>query len=253
MQIENTTAMIPPPIEPDPDRDHSTKITINLSMDEMATTQEIPPQSMTPRSLYFAYGSNLSFTQMRLRCTGNPDRSSKPIAIARLDHWRWLICQAGYANVVPPAALRVSKEFEDFGDEVPVSGDEDAVFGVLFDMDVADEKLLDVHEGVDHHAGPSQHPDRVPVSVRPTEQGQGDYNKWYVPATVTTWLDEEHQRRWGGDVVNILVYVDENRARVSAPKVEYISRMNRAIREAETIGFPKKWAEDVMRKSIPLV
>jgi hypothetical protein len=40
--------------------------------------------------------------------------------------------------------------------------------------------------------------------------------------------------------------------RLGFPRDEYIPRMNRAIREAESIGFPKHWADDVMRKSIPL-
>ncbi|EAW10888.1 gamma-glutamylcyclotransferase family protein [Aspergillus clavatus NRRL 1] len=210
-----------------------------------------------PRPLYFAYGSNLSPTQMRLRCTANPARSAKPLAIARLDHWRWMICQAGYANVLPPAGLRVGQQVRD-GEHVPVSGAQDAVFGVLYAMDPDDEFLLDGYEGVDHAAPGSRGSGPVPVEVRPREQGVGDYNKWYVPAVVARWLDED-PARWvpgvgesGASVVTVLVYVDENRVRLGPPKEEYIPRMNRAIREAEAIGFPKEWADEVMRKSIPL-
>ncbi|RHZ53363.1 gamma-glutamylcyclotransferase family protein [Aspergillus thermomutatus] len=219
---------------------------------------ETPPPTLRP--LYFAYGSNLSFTQMRLRCTHNPTLSSKPVAIARLDHWRWMICQAGYANVLPPAELRIGRQFSE-GGEVPVSGSEDAVFGVLYEMDPADELLLDGYEGVDHAAGPSRVGGKVSVEIRPREQGVGDYNKWYLPATVTRWLDEEQRvLRMGAaavagsapQVTTVLVYVDEERVRLGYPKDEYIPRMNRAIREAESIGFPKHWANEVMRKSIPL-
>lgn len=204
-----------------------------------------------PRALYFAYGSNLSFTQMRMRCRHNPDLSSRPVAIARLDHWRWLICQAGYANVVPPAGLRVGPQIDE-GDAVPVSGEEDTVFGVLYEMDEADETLLDGYEGVDVQAPPSRQAEKVPVAVRPKEQARGSYNKWYVPATVVQWLDEEQRRRWeNGPQTTTLVYVDEENVRVDQPKAEYIPRMNRAMTEAESIGFPKKWVDEVMRNFIP--
>ncbi|GFF28108.1 hypothetical protein IFM61606_10094 [Aspergillus udagawae] len=234
-----------------------------LLKDEIITTavavSETPPPP-TLRPLYFAYGSNLSFTQMRLRCKHNPTLSSKPVAIARLDHWRWMICQAGYANVLPPAELRIGHQLSE-GDEVPVSGPEDDVFGVLYEMDPEDEFLLDGYEGVDHAAGPSRLGDKVSVEIRPREQGRGDYNKWYVPATVTRWLDEEQRvlrmgatavAGSGPQVTTVLVYVDEERVRLGFPRDEYIPRMNRAIQEAESIGFPKHWADDVMRKSIPL-
>ncbi|KAL5366326.1 hypothetical protein BJX96DRAFT_31373 [Aspergillus floccosus] len=239
------------PQDASPATDAKTTITIS-------TTDPVDPStSTTPRrALYFAYGSNLSFTQMRQRCTQNPLLSSRPVALARLNHWRWLICQPGYANVVPPPALRIGHQARD-GDEVPVSGAEDAVFGVLYEMDAADERLLDGYEGVDHAAAPVTPGDcPVPVDVRPREQGCGDYNKWYVPATVVKWLDEAQRVRWedvlGDGTVPTLVYVDELRVRSAPPKEEYVPRMNRAIREAETLGFPKGWADEVMRKWIPL-
>src|SRR5690606_3390878 len=53
-----------------------------------------------PRTLYFAYGSNLSYTQMRKRCSSDPEISAKPVGIARLDNWRWIVCARGYANVI---------------------------------------------------------------------------------------------------------------------------------------------------------
>ncbi|KAE8351549.1 hypothetical protein BDV28DRAFT_136838 [Aspergillus coremiiformis] len=256
MHIQSTTT-INTPSTPTIDQqdfklDSTTHTTLTITTDTLLPDNEttaLPPAQ--PRPLYFAYGSNLSFTQMRLRCTYNPDLSAKPVAIARLDHWRWLICQAGYANVVPPAEWRVGKEAED-GEDVPVSGDEDTVYGILYEMDVEDERLLDGYEGVDHSAVPSRATDRVPVHIRPTEQGCGDYNKWYVPATVTGWLDEGQRRRREGGVIESLVYVDEERVKLGPPRDEYIPRMNRAIREAETLGFPKVWADEVMRKSIPL-
>ncbi|KAB8070646.1 hypothetical protein BDV29DRAFT_180642 [Aspergillus leporis] len=256
MHIQDTATIKPHPTptanQQDLKTDSSTHVTITITTDASLPDNETTiPQQTKPRPLYFAYGSNLSFTQMRLRCTCSPELSSKPVAIARLDHWRWLICNAGYANVVPPPELRVGKEVED-GDDVPVSGDEDTVYGVLYEMDPRDERLLDGYEGVDHSSLPSRATHKVPAHIRPTEQGRGEYNKWYVTATVTVWLDEEQRKRRKGNPIETLVYVDEERVKLGPPRDEYIPRMNRAIREAESLGFPKKWADGVMRKSIPL-
>ncbi|KAI9925680.1 hypothetical protein ASPWEDRAFT_29503 [Aspergillus wentii DTO 134E9] len=248
------------PITPSPEGP-TTTTTKTTIIDEKNTPTEITIKSdlhdnttsTTPRPLYFAYGSNLSFTQMKIRCTYNPALSANPVAIARLDQWRWLICEAGYANVIPPASLRVGKQDTD-GEKVPVSGDDDAIYGVLYEMAPEDELLLDGYEDVDHKAGPAKSGGKVPVSIRPTEQGEGDYNKWYLPATVTEWLDEG-QRGRRGDVSEqtVLVYVDEERVQVGLPREEYVPRMNRAIREAEELGFPKDWADEVMWKYIPKI
>ncbi|RDW61259.1 gamma-glutamylcyclotransferase family protein [Aspergillus mulundensis] len=206
-----------------------------------------------PKHLYFAYGSNLSPTQMRMRCIHNPTLSGHPVALATLDSWRWLICQAGYANVVSPAGLRVGSQI-DGGDDVPQSISKSiphgGVYGVLYEMSAEDERVLDGYEGVHHSAGDSKQGDKVPLGIRQKEQGDGDYNKWYVDARVVEWLDEGYRERNGlegvGGNVRVLVYVDEERVKVGKPKEEYIPRMNRAIREAVELGFPVDWAEEVI-------
>ncbi|KAL2808511.1 hypothetical protein BJX63DRAFT_436029 [Aspergillus granulosus] len=220
---------------------------------------ESPKEQPQQKHLYFAYGSNLSPTQMRIRCIHNPTLSAQPVAIAALDHWRWLICQVGYANVVPPEDLRLGRQISE-GDAVPESKapsiPEGGVFGVLYEMDVEDEGVLDGYEGVDQCAPDTTEGKRIPRNVRPTEQGNGDYNKWYVGARVVEWLDEGYRERNGfvgaGGEVKVLIYIDELRVRVGIPKDEYIPRMNRAIRDAVELGFPEDWAEEVMRPSIPL-
>ncbi|OQD83158.1 hypothetical protein PENANT_c018G01464 [Penicillium antarcticum] len=153
---------------------------------EAHTTTKPPiqplPDSKTvhqkPKYLYFAYGSNLSPTQMKSRCRVDPESSSKPLAIATLPHWRWLICEAGYANVLPPprVGLRVPSQDSDIAHQVPVSGTEGLVYGVLYEMDLGDEAILDTYEGVDIDAGKSTG-EWVGVDVRPREQGDGSYNK----------------------------------------------------------------------------
>ncbi|KAJ5580156.1 uncharacterized protein N7459_006141 [Penicillium hispanicum] len=205
------------------------------------------------RHLYFAYGSNLSPSQMRQRCTVNPSLSSKPLAIALLPKWRWLICEAGYANVLPPEGMREGPQRSDLARKVPVSGVEDAVYGVLYEMDPADETILDGYEGVDQNAEEADGSGEVGVDVRPREQGEGDYNKWYLPAQIIEWIDEgDHRLKTGkGQEVPVLVYVDEERVIVGPPKTEYIGRMNRAIRESEALGVSGKWLEEVLRRFIP--
>ncbi|RAK77149.1 gamma-glutamylcyclotransferase family protein [Aspergillus fijiensis CBS 313.89] len=254
----------PPSLPTDP---ASTPINININISNISPTDPTTlPQQSRPRSerrrhqrpLYFAYGSNLSPSQMATRCVHSP-ASSVPLAIARLPHWRWLICQPGYANVLPPPEMRVGPQAGVQGDEVPVAGAEDAVYGVLYAMDERDERLLDGFEGVDWDAPAAVAP--LPsLSVRPREQGQGDYNKWVVEAEVVQWLDSKSQDGGSGggsgsgssSTVPVLVYVDELRVKLGPPKEEYIPRMNRAIRESVALGLPEKWAEEVMRPSIPL-
>lgn len=217
--------------------------------------QPIPTQTpIKPRHLYFAYGSNLSPTQMRMRCTVNPKNSSKPLAIAILHKWRWLICEAGYANVLPPPGMRVGPQHSDLVRQVPISGTEDAVYGILYEMDSGDERILDGYEGIDHCAEEADGIGQVGVDVRPREQAEGAYNKWYVSAEVVQWIDDgEHPLKTAsGGQVPVLVYVDEERLIVGPPKKSYTPRMNRAIREAAEVGVSKRWLDEVLRKFIPL-
>jgi hypothetical protein len=227
----------------------------------LSATKCHPPSQPSPPQkrpyLYFAYGSNLSPTQMRHRCTINPSHSAKPLAIASLRHWRWHINEAGYANVLPPKGLRISSQTSPAADKIPISGEEDSVYGVLYEMDVGDERILDGYEGVDKEADvvkPGPGAGGIDVEIRPREQGEGDYNKWYVDAGVVEWLDEDAKGIWGDDgegKVRVLVYVDEERVVVSKPNAEYIPRMNRAMREAEELGISGRWLEDVLRRFIP--
>ncbi|OKP00136.1 hypothetical protein PENSUB_8002 [Penicillium subrubescens] len=200
---------------------------------------------------------------MAHRCTINPTHSAKPLAIASLRHWRWHINEAGYANVLPPPGLRISSQTSPAADKIPVSGEEDSVFGVLYEMDVGDERILDGYEGVDREAedspGRGEGGKGIDVDIRPREQGEGDYNKWYVDAGAVEWLDEDARKVWekdgeqgeGKGKVRVLVYVDEERVVVSKPNAEYIPRMNRAMREAEELGVSGRWLEDVLRRFIP--
>ncbi|KAJ5121155.1 uncharacterized protein N7515_009116 [Penicillium bovifimosum] len=250
MHIKNNS--IPAGPGPDP------TLSSTLQPSEQHTKTPIPAPTKPPtyaKHLYFAYGSNLSPTQMKSRCRINPTHSATPLAIATLPKWRWLICEAGYANVLSPSGLRVPTQDSDTAHEIPVSGDKDAVYGVLYQMDLEDELILDAYEGVDGLAGDADPDCGVPVTVRPKVQGDGSYNKWYSEAEVVRWLDGAEGVREGlgidGGSVPVLVYVDENCVRLAEPRFEYIARMNRAIRESVALGVPRSWVDQVMRKFIP--
>jgi gamma-glutamylcyclotransferase len=80
--------------------------------------------SPAQRKLYFAYGSNLSLTQMANRC---PESSYYSLAV--LKKYRWIINDRGYANILP-------------------SNEENLVYGLLFWISTSDEETLDRAEGV---------------------------------------------------------------------------------------------------------
>ncbi|CAI7581691.1 unnamed protein product [Penicillium pancosmium] len=255
---------------------------MHLQTEPRTPSNPTPTNTQTPTStstttpkqkhLYFAYGSNLSPSQMSTRCRSNP-ASSIPLAIAFLPHWRWLICQAGYANVLPPAGvgLRTGKQLSKAADEVPVSSPGwngmDGVYGILYELDPVDEGVLDGFEGVDFDAPLAgkegleggEGEDEVDVSprIRPREQGLGAYNKWFLGARVVKWLAgsgsgiRQPQDNADTEEVDVLVYVDENRIVVGPPKLEYIGRMNRAIKECAELGVDEGWIEGVMRRFIP--
>lgn len=73
--------------------------------------------------LYFAYGSNMDVEAMRTRAP-----NSRPLGVARLPRARFIIMQGGYASFVRDAQR--------------------SVHGVLWDLALADVRLLDRYEDV---------------------------------------------------------------------------------------------------------
>jgi hypothetical protein len=200
---------------------------------------------------------------MRDRCKHNPEQSAVPVAIARLDGWKWIICERGYATIIPPHPLREGRLLSEWGE----TGEADrtsreTVYGVLYNMTSDDEAVLDGYEVVDPGAPAAK--GHVSLSIRPREQGKGHYTKWYVPVVVEKWLDsrddlegcKEHVALSCVDAPNTstctaLVYIDEECVRESDPRPEYIARMNRGITEACSIGLPEQWVDTSMRRFIP--
>ncbi|RPB05196.1 hypothetical protein L873DRAFT_1825355 [Choiromyces venosus 120613-1] len=93
----------------------------------MATTTTKPP------TYYFAYGSNLWYTQMHRRCPGHT-----LIGPALLPNHRWHINARGYANLVPST--------------------EDDTYGVVYTLTESDETQLDLSEGVPYWYQRVKHP-----------------------------------------------------------------------------------------------
>lgn len=225
----------------------------NMGLDDVE--QIVLPADMTSSktgTFYFAYGSNLSPKQMSLRLRADLS-SSVPVAVARLDAHSWIICQRGYANVV---ALPKSNS----------AADESLVWGLIYNLSAEDEARLDKFEGHDQGRNPlpALNPEPSEQLQKPYLQGNWDYNKHYLPVTVTKWLADPNlygviAPDWTAESyhsaptsIRALVYVDEFRTTPGRINQEYIGRMNRAIRESIQLGLSQTWVDAIMRPYIPL-
>lgn len=192
--------------------------------DETITALAALPQNQPePETLlYFAFGSNLSSTQMRSRCPG-----AAAVGLAFLPGYDFIINERGFANVVPSTTTTTSATTTTPGDEAHGRG-KGCVYGVLYRLaSIAEKERLDRYEGV---------PWAYEDLVLDVEQ---------MPAGPTGDSGSEK-------VVRALVYVDRARVKPSAPRAEYVVRMNAGIREAGAEwGLPGWYVRDVMRRYIP--
>ncbi|KAK6859769.1 hypothetical protein PG995_003405 [Apiospora arundinis] len=176
----------------------------------------------TTHKIYFAYGSNLSSTQMRARCPNAID-----VGLGHLRGWTWIINERGYANIVkddPAAAANTSAgQHQQHG-----------VYGVLYKLPPGDEEMLDMYEGV---------PTAYGKEILDVEVVQGTGNG--LKETATTGLLE------GKSSLSALVYIDYHRVKADRPRAEYVDRMNRGIAEArQDWGLPGSYIGHVMREFI---
>ncbi|KAF1980061.1 hypothetical protein BU23DRAFT_1448 [Bimuria novae-zelandiae CBS 107.79] len=178
-----------------------------------------PPSPAPSPTLYFGFGSNLWLSQMRTRCPSSPY-----LGIALLPSYTFIINARGYANVVYSLSPQNSSSKE--------SRYAHSVYGLVYALPPTDEAALDRNEGVptaytkeylpcDFWAAP-EGGGPVDVSVPPTEKGKP-----------------------------MLVYVDRKRVTGGTPKEEYVFRMNRGIEDALSMGVPRAYVDEVMRKWIP--
>lgn len=241
-------------------------------------------------TFYFAYGSNLSPEQMAGRCVDSPTTSAIPVAVARLDGWRWIICQKGYANIVPSSSTfraQTESRLADSAQSIPSPNltqihdhpearqesdkEENVVYGLIYNLSSGDEFILDSYEGHTRLRNPDPVPnpceDADEVRRKPFLQGgEWDYNKLYLDVGLLRWLQpreeyeigagmaEKRPREMGDDKrkqkIRALVYVDEVRTGEGEVQPEYVGRMNRAIEQGVNLKIPRVWVERVMRRWI---
>jgi gamma-glutamylcyclotransferase len=171
--------------------------------------------------LYFGYGSNLWLQQMQMRCP-----TSVYMGVARLDGYRWIINERGYANVVgiaPQEGGTYEEEYEN----------ENVVFGLVYALHPADEQQLDINEG-------------VPFA----------YTKEYLPCAFWPAASGKHNSKpvdvskYPQPTQNMLVYIDRKRIGESEPRKEYVVRMNKGIEDAVGRGVPREWVDRVVRRFV---
>ncbi|KAI6081264.1 hypothetical protein F4821DRAFT_32588 [Hypoxylon rubiginosum] len=197
--------------------------------------------SSSDGTLYFAYGSNLSTTQMRDRCP-----KSTPVALARLKGWKWIINQRGVANIVPDPPRSPSKWPTLPFDPLPLlelcgntrrrDEDDNVVYGLLYRLHPHDEEALDACEG-------------VPWVY---ERQFLDVVQLPAPGADAKTQKTQKTQKTAENTVKVLVYVDRNDTHTGPPRTEYVGRMNRAVEEAVAEwGLPKEYANSVIRPCIP--
>lgn len=194
-----------------------------------AAAAAAPPEQQPETLLYFAFGSNLSTTQMRARCPG-----AAAVGLAFLPDYDFIINERGFANVVPSTtSSATTTTTTTTAPTTPPSPEGDdyrrgGVYGVLYRLSSpAEKERLDRYEGV-----PWAYEDLV-LGV---EQLSGSGASSVTPPPT----------------VRALVYVDRARVSPAAPRAEYVVRMNKGIREAGAEwGLPRGYVRDVMRRYIP--
>ncbi|KAK2732159.1 aig2 family protein [Colletotrichum kahawae] len=175
---------------------------------------------------YFAYGSNLSFAQMRRRCP-----SSRPLGLAFLRQYTFIINGRGYANVVQNGADDVANDA--------------GVYGVVYKIGPDDEASLDRCEGVPYaYTKEYMSVDFVRLHYRED-----------VEAVAGLIPESEDASDIDGRRVlrrtHVLVYIDRERTSPGPPQPEYVERMSRGVEEASRLGLPKVYVTGTIGRWIP--
>ncbi|KAG8858548.1 hypothetical protein FRB96_005220 [Tulasnella sp. 330] len=174
------------------------------------------------QTLCFGYGSNIWLQQMRQRCP-----ESTYLGVARLPSYRWIINERGYANVVHCVGATSPNLSESI---LGYEAEEYEVYGLVYALSTSDEARLDINEGVPL----SYEKEYLKVQFWPSSGGE-------------VWVDVTK----GAVEREVLVYVNEKAVTDSAPKAEYVYRMNMAIKDGLKMGIPGEYVRKVMRKFIP--
>ncbi|KAK3934718.1 AIG2 family protein [Diplogelasinospora grovesii] len=178
--------------------------------------------------LYFAYGSNLSLTQMARRCPASYFHGR-----AVLHDYQWQINQRGVANIVPRAGH--------------------CVHGLVYELGADDEERLDRNEGV--RAGYYSKVVLPVVLYRASEALQTRTKRFADIGGAEAMVREVGKvvgrEKAGSLEPEVLVYVSEMYARRGEPREEYVDRMNRAMEDGIAMGIPAAFFHNAVREYIP--
>lgn len=209
-----------------------------------------PSHQGRTRSLYFAYGSNLSLEQMAARCP-----ESRYIGLARLHDFRWQINQRGVANVVPKRGSVVEGlcYLLSRGDEARLDKNEGVPIAYVkqheeVELFTASGTIVgrQVKEIIDH--------DLVSrLQVKPAEGSSdlqpADLNKFRAHPKSHNDRDERSGdgKNIEGERVTALVYISPVHILDGPPRSEYVKRMNRAIANGIVLGMSQQYVDETMR------
>jgi gamma-glutamylcyclotransferase len=168
---------------------------------------------------------------MSTRCPSSTYRG-----IARLPHYRWIINDRGYANVVavptspspspfPSSPSSASSRISPSNSKYSTS-----VYGLVFSLTPTDESRLDKNEGVPH--------------AYTKELLTVDFWSGSTSYKIDTSKRPDEKRE-------MLVYIDRKRISPAEPRKEYVYRMNQGIADAVKLGVPEGYVREIMRGFIP--
>jgi hypothetical protein len=214
-------------------------------------------------TIYFAYGSNLSFDQMAARCP-----KSRFVGCARLNNYRFQINERGFANIVESRCpwhyveglcyllSQRDEEALDRSEGVPTAyrKEEMEVDFLGGSSDYIGKNVVDIvcrrppmPPGIPSR-GPGRHLENAESNGRGDEQEQRterDATKHRRTSSVPVGTKKTENIRQGGNTWRVKVYLSTNHVRDGLPWDEYISRMEMGLREAEIQGLSSEYIKDV--------
>ncbi|KAK6524468.1 hypothetical protein TWF281_011376 [Arthrobotrys megalospora] len=188
-----------------------------------SSTPRKSPQKQKRETLYFAYGSNLSFEQMARRCP-----QSRFVGRARLHGYQFQINERGYANVV----------------KVKDHRPESFVEGLCYRLHPEDEDRLDRAEGV-----PTAYIKKEKsVEFFPAEAALlGRTVADLVQFPPSDGPSRQHNQHENGETTFAMVYLSTIHVTPDNPWDEYIVRMEQGVQQALRLGVSSAYLESEVR------
>ncbi|KAK6512774.1 hypothetical protein TWF506_008941 [Arthrobotrys conoides] len=180
-------------------------------------------QAHTGETLYFAYGSNLSFDQMAKRCP-----QSCYIGRARLHGYQFQINERGYANVVKAKRQRSGLFVE----------------GLCYRLQREDEGRLDRAEGVPiAYIKEEKEIEFFPAQAALLGRTATDLVQYPTPIN----QDRQQAQNGEGEAALAMVYLSTKYVTPGLPWDEYITRMEQGLHQALQLGVSPEYIENEVR------